>query len=242
MINLSTEALLIIGLFGFYLYDSAMLLYFNEVAFIEMGGRWDFSSPLSRWRIFGKIPLIPNLFTPYKSIFRFAWSTNKEVFEREKTVINSDFLNALNPIRYLVVAQLIALLVVIPLIIFQLGTNSIFLFALGAVYLISSLMVAVTCYKRSALRLSSKELLQISFDVIACPPFSINLVRKLSLTQNVKMDAVHFGLANLTAEVFTMLTENLKLKVDEKLESEEDGSDEFLDLLAYKKYISGLHL
>ena len=72
--HISFETLLVLGILGFYLFDSAMLLYFNEFAIVKSSSAWAFACPASRWRIRGKTPYLPNPLTPGNPLFRAAWS------------------------------------------------------------------------------------------------------------------------------------------------------------------------
>ncbi len=52
---MSFEIMLVLGIVGFYLFDSAMLLYVNELVFVEKNGKWVFGRPEWGWQMLGKI-------------------------------------------------------------------------------------------------------------------------------------------------------------------------------------------
>jgi len=46
--------MLVLGIAGFYLFDSAMLLYANELVFVKQDGEWSFGRPESGWQMLKK--------------------------------------------------------------------------------------------------------------------------------------------------------------------------------------------
>jgi len=53
-VTISFEIMLVLGIAGFYLFDSAMLLYANELVFVKQDGEWSFGRPESGWQMLKK--------------------------------------------------------------------------------------------------------------------------------------------------------------------------------------------
>ena len=79
--NLSFEALLIIGVLGFYIYDSAILMFSNELIFTKSYGKWSASFPTTRLRVMKKLLFFPNPLTPFNLIFVLSWTTKERSFK-----------------------------------------------------------------------------------------------------------------------------------------------------------------
>ena len=76
------------------------------------------------------------------------------------------------------------------------------------------------------------------FDCIACPPFAINLVRKITWQYPIKFNPVDFALKNLSVEDFRNLIDSLISRLDLQLLSLEDNTTQYIRLLAYKEILS----
>src|SRR5262249_35155737 len=69
---LTFEVVLPLGAIAFYLYDSAMLLYGNELVFLKRGGRWRATGGLEGY-IGSRRLCLPALFRPWVLLFRVLW-------------------------------------------------------------------------------------------------------------------------------------------------------------------------
>lgn len=238
--RLSFEALLVLGIFGFYVYDSAMLLYFNELTFVKSLRRWAFSCSLSRWRIGGKIPYLPNPLAPWNPLFRLTWSSNDQPLHLGSGEGLTRLIEAVRPVGYFVAVLLAEMLVGLPLVIFKFGTGVEFLITLAVIYLTIIGMLGMVYFKRDSLGLSGKAFASIVFDSIACPPFAINMVRKISLRYVVRLNPVEFALQHFEKEQFCLLASAIQARLDEELELVDVDSPLGETLKAYRNRLSEL--
>lgn len=232
--SLSFEVLLALGVIGFYLYDSAMLLYFNELVFSRSHGKWSSACPSGNWRIGGKFPYFPNPLTPDAPLFRVNWHSNDPSQPLDTTEDATRLTQATGLIGYFVIVLLGEMIVGLPLVIFKLGTGPVFFAVVASIYFTILLMLVITYFKRHALGLSGRDFMGLAFEAIACPPFSINLVRKITLCHKTKLNPIAFALQNFEQERFNLLAGAIIARLDEELELGDEGSTQREALSAYR--------
>lgn len=153
----SFEVLLVLGVVGFYLFDSAMLLYVNELVFAEKHGKWVLGRLESGWQMLGKNLYLPNPLTPENPLFRTCWVVASASNERQEDLeALRPFLNVLNPLRYMTYGLFVSLLIGLPIVLLGFGTGLGLLLLLGVVYFTISVMLGETYRQREALGLSGK--------------------------------------------------------------------------------------
>lgn len=237
---LSFEVLLVLGTIGLYLFDSAMLLYTNELVFAETNGRWIFACPGSHWQLLGKNPYLPNPLTPDDLLFRVYWSASEPSEHRESQDVLQHFIRALTPLRYMVSVLLMLLLIGLPLVLFRFGTGLELLILLGAIYLIITVILVQTYRRREVLGLSGKAFAGLAFDSLACAPFALNIVRKITLQHSLVGDPISFAHKTFDADTFAKLVNSLCNRVDEEMELEDEESSRHSELEAYRKWITSM--
>lgn len=220
--SFSFEALLVLGIIGFYLYDSMILLRYDEVVFSESFGRWTFSHPDNNLRVRHKALFLPNPFTPFKPMFRVAWSPNDLPLAEGNTAELLQVVGLTRPLGVVVMLLLAEMLFVVPAVIFTLGTGPLFLGALAAVYLTVLLALGLVYVNRAGLALSNKRFASLAFDSLACPPFAINLLRKITLTKAAGLNPVAYAHQHFTKECFADLASKIKERLAEEIDYEED--------------------
>lgn len=196
----SMEALLLLGIAAFYLFDTALLLYRDEVVFAQCGRRWR-ASIGAGFMLAGRYPVLPALLSPGAPVFRSTWGASVQGHPPAADLI----LPVVGPLRW--PARLIALLLflALPLALLVNLDPRLMLGLLGLLYLVSSLSVAYVAHRRGILGLSRKDIAAIAFDVIACPPFAINLVRRITLRCGLAVPAGEFAAAVLDADAHARL-------------------------------------
>jgi hypothetical protein len=241
--TLSFEVLLIIGVLGFYLYDSAILLFSNELVFIESYGRWSFSFPNPRWLLRGRVLYFPNPLAPYKMIYRAAWSTNDNALEIQSEDLTHKFSAPLCYLRILVIVLMILLVVVLPVVMLRLGAGVVFLVVLFLIYFTILNMLGYIFIKKVNLQLTNKAFLSLAFDSLACPPFAINMLRKISLRMQICNNPVEFSRLILKPNDFKKFAATLIDKLAEELDFEDElDSQRSNELINYREKILGISI
>ena len=164
MISLASEALLMLGVFGLYLLDAAMLLYADEVVLTR--GRKGWSASIGAgYMLGGRFPCLPAPFAPWRATFRESWDAT---LQPDATAPAEAFRRALLPVQCASAVLSGLLFVVLPSALFLHATHMQLLILIATVYCTSA-----TC---------------IAYNVLACPPFAVNIARKISLARGLGAD------------------------------------------------------
>ena len=216
---MTTEAWLVFGLFAFYLYDSVVLLAPREMILRCSAGGYALSSPYPYVTIRDRVPCVPNPLTPHRPLFRLSWAdraqaasaTSSGRLDQARSV-----QRALRPLGVLTCATALLLLVALPGIVYRYGVGRYCLAALLAVYAMIGTMLVATHRQRHALGLSPRDFAAVAFDALACPPFALNLVRKLGLRQRLDLDPLEIA-GGLPRAATADLWRSLKRRIDDEL-------------------------
>jgi hypothetical protein len=128
-----------------------------------------------------------------------------------------DFVVAIYPLNYLVLALLALMCIGLPLALFFYGAGIMFLTIALSTYTIILAMLAALYPKQSRLGLSLKQYFIIAFDCIACPPFAINLVRKISWQYKLNFSPLEFAIHQLSKNDFSKFAQVLISRLDEQI-------------------------
>ena len=238
--NPSSEILIVLGVVGFYLYDSAMLLYSNEFVLIEAHGAWTFRYPQGDWQLLGRTPYLPNPLTPYAAIFRVSWSPSNLGEQHQEDPKLQEFTSALNPLRYIVVVLLVLLVGELPLLLLHFGVNLGVLVLVGVVYLTIIAMLLIVFLRRRVLQLSSRACGALAVELLACAPFAINTLRRIAVSRSIAGDPIRFARERLSTESFAKLVSLVCGRLDEALELEDEGSERRGAIVAYRDWITSI--
>lgn len=213
------EFWLVLGIVGFYLYDSLVLLQPGELVLIESGGRWNFFVPLSDWQFGGKYVYLPNPLLPVQALYRLDWlvpgATGVAGVDGDAM---SAFRHAQRFLRPVVVVLFVLLVLVLPFAICRLASIRLLLALVAEAYLFIVACAILLYRQRAALRLDRKVALKLAFDGLLCAPFSLNLIRKLGLGYRWQGDPLLFAREVMKSERFAELRESLMRRVDRDLE------------------------
>lgn len=238
--TLSYEGLLVIGILAFYLYDSAMLLFFNDIIFVERYGTWSFACPSDRWQILGKLLYFPNPLKPDASLFRLTWSTDSQTSIDSQDEATERLIKALNPLRYLALGLLFIMIFGLPVVILILGTGLWFYILLAAIYITILLMLFYSYWRKGALGISRRVWATLAFEIVLCPPFALNIVRKLTLKHVLTSNPIDFARRYFMKESFHKLIHSVQMRLNEELELVDSDSHRSAEIRAYSVQLNEL--
>lgn len=175
------EILLVLGGLAFYVFDSATLLHADELL-LEKAGRRLFVRKGFGMIVNGKRPFIPNPATPHRPLMLVSVGSFLE--DQQPRNHLQHFLDALLPFKTLSVFLLLLFFPVLPILLYFYGNGFELLIWLGLVYSCVAAVIYHLIRRRRVLELSPRAIAAIGFECLACAPFAINIVRKLTLRKN----------------------------------------------------------
>lgn len=217
----AVEFWLPIGAIAFYLYDSAQLLWHNELLFVRSARRWRAEGPTTI-SLSGRRVYLPNPLLPQQPGFRIHWSIEEERVAADAP--SDEFLRALRPIGF-VTLLMVAMLVALPLVSWTLGTSLALLLLFAGYYLCVLVALAFVLWRRKALQLSGGACASLIFDSLACAPFAANLVRKIALRRGLEGDPLRFAGVHFDAAAREELRAQLVKKIEEQQAGETPSPD-----------------
>lgn len=231
----SFEVLLPVGAVGFYLYDAVVMLYGNEFTLERHAEVWR-SSAGFRMLVAGRRPYLPNPFAPDVLLFRVKWDVATDRHEHERFDPET-MRRVARPLRVIVFAQAILLLVVLPPVSLTLGAGRLLLLVFVAYYALSIGAIGVLWARRAALSVSPQKCALLTFESLACAPFAVNLVRKLSLARSRELPWLEIAEQYCSQNQRDELSHCIVGQIQEYLAIEEPGSAEADRLEAVRAHI-----
>lgn len=218
----SFEILLPLGAIGFYLYDSVLMLYGNELA-LERGRRgWQASIGLAMQ--FGRRrPFVPNPLRPGGLLFRVRWDRYSMVAEGD-ALDPAALHDALAPLRRIVTLQALLMFVVLPPVSVLLGAGRLLLAVFLLYYLLTLASLAILVARRRALHVSARQTAWLSLESLLCAPFAANLVRKVSLARSDELDWLETARRGFSPDARDRALREVETRIAELLVVEEPGS------------------
>ncbi|QER38380.1 hypothetical protein F2A31_01110 [Acinetobacter suaedae] len=214
--SLSFDILLIIGIAGFYIYDSAHLYFYNEFN-IQKGLGSAFKSQLisRQLNIFHKYLFIPNLLFSHQLLFKCAW----KIKDPDPTIHPHDIIHlknisqSLKPLQWVNIFAFVLTLAILPFFIaFKAGYLALAII-LVIIYSLNLLSILFVIVNRKKLQLSWLKIMQLLLDALLCPPFALNLLRKISLNYHTKTDGILLAAQILDPQQYQLLIDSILLDI-----------------------------
>ena len=228
------EVLLPLGAVGFYLFDSVLRLYGNEIVFYRVPGGWGFHAGTEElW--FRKRIYLPNPFTPHVPLWRAHWSLGRSSTPAELTDLRvlEAYVAMLWPLRVVVLLLLGLIVLGLPTVLATTGQGRVLVGLFALIYALDLFAVVWLCSCRRALGLSNRACIELSVDALACPPFAINLLRKLSLRQSLRGDPLELARPVFAPQPMSALGELLSRRVAYDVAAEPEGTARHQALIDY---------
>lgn len=211
---LPSETLLAIAIVGFYFYDSVALIKYDQYILTHSIKGGYVSFPSRRFQLSGKFLYLYNLLTPFDLGIYFNWPSTEQRLNKKELKVYKDFIHRLLPLRVLATILLVMMVASVFSLLFLNGTN-LFIFLFISVYSICLAIAIFILVNKNVLNLSNKECVSLVVDAIACPPFAINVARKIFMRQEITKTPLKFVNQILKKEKFEDFREKLLMKIDE---------------------------
>lgn len=215
-----TELWLPIGAAAFYCYDCARLLWHNELLYVRAGSRWRVAGGSDvRW--LGRRVYLPHPLLPQHGAFAVHWSLHDKRHAAAAATTLQPLFAALRPLGWIAVAQAWLLLVALPLISWTLGAGLWMLLLFALFYLLALAALSITFIRRERLSLAPRRFWQLAFDALACAPFSINIVRRITAQHTLAANPVLFAAQEFDAVTRQQTLQLLRARIAEQLAGED---------------------
>lgn len=226
---LHDQWLLMLAIACLYLYDSALMLFHNEVVLEAVGPRYAVSSgsaiELGRRHLF-----IPNPCFPHRAMARLSWPDGGSPDWRPTCWKRSQLaLSVIAPWTWLLLGLFF---VALPLAL-GFATDVVLLLWLALTYLSIVAMLLQVYRHRTALGLAPKVVLALAVDALLCAPFALNMVRKISLQQAHAASLHGFAWSMLSVDERAILAGVLVNRISTSLDHLEPDSEASTRLSAY---------
>jgi hypothetical protein len=227
------EALLVAVLVGLYIYDAGVWLYGNEaVLTVTTRGVWKagFARRFGTWR--GRQLYFPNFVAPWRPAFKLVWQYSSPTRSQHESW--TDYTQPLGYLGPLVASLFVVLFVVLPPIVLARQGELTVLGLFVVVYLHVIAICGLLWKDRHRLKLTSRQFAALAFELLLCPPFAVNVVRRLSLSMPVGED---FSLASarlLSPERLRAVQGEMLLRLDDEIAAEAEDSERMRTLVQRK--------
>jgi hypothetical protein len=223
----------------FYLYDSSVLLYSNEAVFTCDGAqRWSATSGWIGFVFAGRSLCILNPFAPHQPSFRLSWEF--DALPEAKDLSWSERAKKHRELAPWSLTGGIALFVLLPVGMFTSLGRYLVIPALCLLY--GSTFLALFKLRRSetAARFSRRRYWGFAFECIACPPFAVNMVRRITLADQIAEPVPLAAVRLLDAAQWAELREQCMSRLDGAIQLAAEDSAELAALEAQKRRLSTL--
>ena len=212
--------------FALYLCDAAKLVAPRELLLVEAAGRRltvVFSG--QPFTIAGRVLAFPPVLFPYRAVFVVPWARPWSDGAALKGVIGAmDRLRAsLGVVRVLAACVFALLFIAGPGLTFTLGPDAAVLYTAALLY--PTVLAAAAClwWKRGVLQLTRAQCAWLSAEILVCPAFGPNLVRKITARHRVEADAAQMLLATASVDTTRPFLAKLERRTEELIEETEEA-------------------
>lgn len=233
------EYLIILGLVGFYLYDSTKLCFYNEFYLLN-GFTAKFKSQMlvNHFSILKKFLIIPQPFCPHYLCFKVRWQLTSHqdhqqvIGDEIKTILNLQKI--LKPLQFMVYLNAVLTLILLPTALIYKSSYLYLAILILSIYAINLINITWIFVRRKQLHLSNLKFSYLFIDALLCPPFALNLLQKISLNYDFKTDAISLSQHLLDADDFQILLSQTIADI-ELLKNNHDAEQVLIEQLNLKQ-------
>jgi hypothetical protein len=210
-----------------YVWDSASLLAPRDLLLVESGRRrLAVRMSESPFTIAGRVLAFSPLLLPWRGAFVAPWGrpwVDAPALAATLQAVQQGRA-ALLAVRVLATWAFALLFVGAPLLTLLMGPNTAVLYTAMGLY--PTVLVAIGClwWQRGRLGLARARTVWLSFDVLLCPAFLPNLVRKITVPQRIEIDGVQVLFATAPSEIDERFLARLEGRAENPIDDE--GRDE----------------
>lgn len=218
MLAPSAEQQLVLFTALLYMYDASLLLDANEGIATRRAGSWKVFSAAKGMLLRGRHLWVPQLLLPHQAIYRLSWDYAQ--WRSDKPCHAPPPLALHRGLATLCYSMGILLFALLPALLWVYHSDEALLACATAVYTVALVAGGLVMLRRERWGLSAQRARSLALECIFCPPFTINLIRKISLEHPLPTNLVQFAHAVLHAHDWDMFKteaqELLQFQIDEE--------------------------
>lgn len=219
-----------------YVSDAAKLLAPRELLLVEAGRR-RLAASFSEYpfTLAGRVLVFSPLLLPQRGVFMAPWGTtwSQETVLQATLASLGRLRSSLRFVRALAVWGFALLFVAGPGLTLWLGTSTAVIYTAAALYPTAIVAVVWLWWWRSAFGLTAGRAARVSAEILLCPAFLPNLVRKITAALPVAVDAAQILAATAPPGVRDRLLARLEHRIEELIEAVDPEQPEAAALRAY---------
>ena len=200
-----------------YIWDSARLLSARQLLLVEASrGRLSAIFADSPYTISGRILAFCPLFRPYRGAFVAPWGQRWD----EPNVLDvtlgaiAKLRSALLPVRVLATWSFVVLFIVGPVLTLKIGPNAAVVYTAICVYWTVLMALLLVWWQRAELGLTPSQATWLSLDLVICPAFLPNLVRKVTAKLPIGIDGAQLLFATASSDVKELFVTRLASRTE----------------------------
>ena len=226
----TSEVQIVLAICAFYLYDACITARINEGLLIRGRRRWLCRLGVQGFEARRAFLLWPSLFQPHRPVYRLSWQSTDFGLNRHSKSVDSMRANAdtYRAFRIPIYLLAIALFVLLPASLLGKMSDVARLTAVVLVYLFTIVLSVQTWRygKRhgghgEALRKPARSL---AIQILLCPPFALNVVRKLSLMQSFSCSLPEAAMRLLSTKDWQATAAALHAQINDEIAADEQGA------------------
>lgn len=227
--TIDAARLLPLVLIAFYLKDCLLLLDSGEAVLMTgVFGRRRLGFGWRHYTLRGREPYLCNPLLPFEPVMRWRWLLAPP---GNATVVPPQQIEGLGGLGAAVTAIGAVFLLGLPAALLTHHSITSLLGLLGTGYAWVVFALAVVFFRRQRLGLPTHDFWQLAAEVLLCPPYAVNIVRRLTLRHVVHSDLLALAPELLGAEPTAQAYRECAARVASQLEAEEEGSPRAVRLL-----------
>ncbi len=207
-----------------YAYDAVLFLERTQAVVVRDRQGWRASFGLRSWTIGGREPWFPNPLKGHRPAYVVNWPMLAE--PQTSAAVQLDETLDFKIIGSCVLLSTFCLFVLLPLGLFTRAGSVLTLFVIALMTVSTGVAVGVAARHKERLRLSQGKLWSLAIECLLCPPFSLNLVRRICALQAIDEEIEPIAARLFTRAAQQQMHEECLLRVDEALALFDEDSAE----------------
>ena len=212
---------------GLYLIDSTVMLRPDEGLLVAGRVRWTARFGLDQFLLGGRAFCMLSPLAPHRPVFRLAWRFDRVDAEPGGTGVLPAWASLaadLRPVAPFTLLAGVALFVLLPIGLFGRLGWPVVLAAMAVFYASTGAALGTLYPRRDRADLGGRRFAGFAFECLACPPFGVNMIRRIGLAQRPSEAFPEVARKVLQADDWAAVQRTCAARLDDAIDAEPDGS------------------